>query len=79
MVRSILAKKYFLGAIWGPKIPLKPLKMAILRPNLKNYVPEYSEWPSIVDFSAKNDGGVHFGGNFFLGAIQGPKMPAKYP
>ena len=34
------------------KIPLKPLKMAILRPNLKNDVPEYSEWARVAQYSS---------------------------
>ena len=34
---------------------------------------------SIVVFSAKNDGGVHFHEKYDLGAIQGSKIPQKWP
>ena len=41
------------------------------------------EWPSIVVFSAKNDGGVHFGEKTFFGGHTGPqnasKIPLKHP
>ena len=37
------------------------------------------EWPSIVIFSAKNDGGVHFGEKIFLGGHMGPQNTPKTP
>ena len=40
-------EKYFLGGIQGPK---NALKMAILRPNLKKYVPEYSECARVARY-----------------------------
>ena len=35
------------------------------------------EWPSIVVFSAKNDGGVHFGEKTFFGGHTGPQNALK--
>ena len=37
------------------------------------------EWPSIVVFSAKNDGEVHFGEKIFFGGHMGPQNTPKTP
>ena len=52
----------------APKSTHKPPKIAILRTNLKMMFPNPQsvlERLSIVVFSAKNDGGVHFGEQIF--------------
>ena len=51
-----LGKKIFGGAHTrpqnAPKIHLKPPKMAILGPNLKNDVPKTSEWARLAQYSS---------------------------
>ena len=41
----------FLGALWTHKMAIKPAKMAILGPNLKNAVPKTSEWAKLTQYS----------------------------
>ena len=65
MVGSIWAKRYFGGPIRGPKMPLKPPKMDILRPNLNDGVPSQGQWwsshvtvyPSIIYIISVNSAG----------------------
>ena len=66
MVGSIWAKRYFGGPIRGPKMPLKPPKMAILGPNLKNDVSNHNEGLLASDPRVNDE--VHFGPkNDFMG------------
>ena len=65
-----LGKKIFQGAHTrpqnAPKIPLKPPKMAILRPNLNNDVSSHNEGLLVSDPMV--NGEVHFGPkNDFMG------------
>ena len=39
-------------AIWTHKVAIKPDKMAILGPNLKNAVPKTSEWARLAQYSS---------------------------
>ena len=42
---------YFFGALRTHKMAIKPVKMAILGPNLKNAVPKTSEWAKLTQYS----------------------------
>ena len=62
---------------------IKPAKMAVLGPNLKNDVPKYLEWARLAQYSifhADHDGGVHFWVFWLVWELRAHKMainPAK--
>ena len=56
---------WIIGYVQPQKVPIKPPKIAILRPNLNKDVPNSSECATVAQYSSfkcKNDGGAHFGG-----------------
>ena len=62
---------------------IKPAKMAILGPNLKNDVPKTSEWARLAQYSSfqcqQRWCGPFWAKRYFGGPIQGPKIPLKPP
>jgi len=82
-----LGKKIFGGAHTrpqnAPKIHLKPPKMAILGPNLKNDVPKTSEWARLAQYSSFQCQQRWWGPigqkRYLGGPVRGPKIHLKPP
>ena len=75
-----------MGSIFGflairtHKVAIKPAKMAILGPNLKNDVPKTSEWARLAQYSSFQCQQLWwgpFGQKDILGAHTGPQKPPK--
>ena len=70
---------YFFGALRTHKMAIKPVKMAILGPNLKNAVPKTSEWAKLTQYSTFQCQQWWWGPfaqkDISEGPIQGPKIP----
>ena len=73
----------FLWALRAHKVAIKPAKMAVLGPNLKNDVPKYLEWARLAQYSSfqcQQRWWGPFGQKDILGGpYEAPKCPQNTP